>query len=453
MEATLRQARDALATSRFEDARAAANQVLARDPANPAAKAILGAALGFGGGDAQQAILLLEEACATRPVQANWLSNLAGLYRRENRLFDALTRAREAVALEPGQAVYHLNLARILLDLDDEDAAQAAVFAAIARDRHHAESHMLLGEILLRRGGMRPGFRELDWIGRTTGWFNRPPPSGVPEWSGMRLPKGRLLILADQGFGDVIQYARFIPIVAERVHEIVVMCDPVLIPLLARSGFPARYMPRSDDPLPATGWTRLSRLPLLMGTDLTTIPSAAGYLSADPARAAIWRRRLQDAAPEAVARVGLSWAGNPRHGNDHRRSIPLATLAPLTNLDHIQFVALQREIPARDRARAETMANVLDVSAALNDFGETAAAIDAVDLVIGVDSAVVHLAGAMGKPTWVMPPHPADWRWLLERTDSPWYRSSRLFRQPRAGGWASVVDAVAGALAAAFKPA
>ena len=444
----LSRARDAFAGGRYGDAGDLSRRVLIQHPEEPEALAILGAVIAFHEGQTEQGILLLEQACGLQPGMAHWQSNLAGLYRKQGRMAEAMAMAQGVVALSPGQAVYHLNLARIQLDLDNEDAAQAGVFQALACDRDHVESHLLLGEMLLRRGEMRAGWREMEWLDRTNSWFRAVPKMAIPKWSGMRLARGRLLLIADQGFGDVIQFSRFIATAAELCHEVIVICDPALVAVLARVRGVTRCVSQWEA-LPAlTAWTRLSRLPWLFGTDQHTIPAPDGHVRTDAARVEVWRTRFSGWAAGKRLRIGLAWAGNPGHPNDHRRSIPLQALAPLLALPDACFVALQRMIPEGDQAFMDTTSNLLDISADLTDFGETAAAIAGLDLVISVDSAVAHLAGALGKEAWVLLPEPSDWRWMRQRADTPWYPSLRLFRQPASGAWLPVIRAVRGRLAA-----
>jgi ADP-heptose:LPS heptosyltransferase len=188
-------------------------------------------------------------------------------------------------------------------------------------------------------------------------------------------------------------------------------------------------------------------LPLAFGTDLRSIPAPPRYLSAEAARLGDWLPRLGD---HVRPRVGLVWSGNSHHANDHNRSIAFAQLAPLFALD-CQFVSLQKEYREEDLAALEA-SGVLRMDAHLNDFSDTAALCELMDVVISVDTSVAHLAGALGKPLWVLLPHVADWRWLTERTDVPWYPSARLFRQGEAGDWDGVIDAVKQALGALPHP-
>jgi hypothetical protein len=190
----------------------------------------------------------------------------------------------------------------------------------------------------------------------------------------------------------------------------------------------------------------LSSLPQIFATELETIPAPIPYMTMDADRVGHWARRLDGAFPERRLRVGLAWSGRPTHPNNLRRSVRLETLAPILATPGVDFVGLQKPFPDEDRPFAQTLPHFVDLSAELGDFAETGALIKALDLVISVDTAVVHLAGAIGAEAWVLVPEPADWRWLLGRTDSPWYPTLRLFRQRRAAEWAPVLAEVAKAL-------
>jgi hypothetical protein len=195
----------------------------------------------------------------------------------------------------------------------------------------------------------------------------------------------------------------------------------------------------------------LSTLPGLLHTTLETIPAKIPYLFADPARIVAWRERLDGRLPHGVRRIGLAWTGRPTHPNDRRRSLPLARLAPLAAAGPASFVSLQKPLPQSDEASLALFPGLADISGELSDFGETAAAIANLDLVITVDTAMGHLAGALGKPVWIMLPKASDWRWLLARSDSPWYPTARLFRQQTPGAWEPVISEVTAALAAELR--
>jgi hypothetical protein len=188
-------------------------------------------------------------------------------------------------------------------------------------------------------------------------------------------------------------------------------------------------------------------VPHLVHTTLETIPANVPYLHADPARIAAWRRKLDAMLPHGVRRIGLAWTGRPTHPNDRRRSIPLARLAPLAGPGPASFVSLQKPMPSADLPAVAQLPGLADLSAELADFGETAALIANLDLVITVDTAIAHLAGAMARPVWIMLPKASDWRWLVDRSDSPWYPTARLFRQITPGAWDPVIAAITAALA------
>jgi hypothetical protein len=265
-------------------------------------------------------------------------------------------------------------------------------------------------------------------------------------WNGMRIPNRRLLLVGDQGYGDTIQFARYIPMVAARCAELILGCSAEMAPLLAGLPGVTQYCHRWTDIPGHSAHCRLSSVPGLLHTTLDTIPAAIPYLFADPARVADWRGRLDARLPSGSRRTGLAWMGRPTHPNDRRRSLALARLAPLGTVDGTGFVSLQRPLPPSDAAALPQFPGMTDLSAELADFGETAAVIANLDLVIAADTAVAHLAGALGKPVWILLPKAADWRWLLERSDSPWYPTARLFRQKVPGAWDAVVAEAAAAL-------
>jgi hypothetical protein len=262
-------------------------------------------------------------------------------------------------------------------------------------------------------------------------------------WRGESLGGKTILLHAEQGFGDSLMLLRYAPLVAARGGRVVVEVPRALERLAARLAGGPYTLVAAGQPLPAFDLhCPLMSLPLAFGTTPETIPAAVPYFSAAPDAIARWRARL---ATAAGMKIGIVWAGNPVHLNDASRSIALDRLASLFELPETQWYSLQVGERASDLAKLPA-GRITDLAPDLTDFAETAAAISALDLVISVDTAVAHLAGALGHAVWILLPFDPDWRWLLERGDSPWYPTARLFRQPKRGDWDSVVHALRDAL-------
>jgi hypothetical protein len=262
----------------------------------------------------------------------------------------------------------------------------------------------------------------------------------------MKLPGGTLLLVADQGFGDMIQFARYIPRLKERVPNLAIGWGPEVTALLGTHPDISMCFGKWADAPPHDAYTLLSSLPQIFGTELESIPAPIPYLHMKPERIAYWGERLRQVFPERRLRVGLAWSGRPTHPNNLRRSVRLETLAPILATQGVDFVSLQKPFPDEDRVFQQTLGHFREFTTELADFSETGALIRNLDLVIAVDTAVVHLAGAIGSEAWILVPEPADWRWLLNRSDSPWYPTLRLFRQRRAAEWAPVLAETAVAL-------
>ena len=374
-------------------------------------------------------------ALAIRPDLAAIHSNLGSSLAAAGDPDGAIESLRSAIQLDPALFEAHSNLGNVLVDAGRVDEAVIAYRAAVAVAPDHAEVQWNLGMALLLGGDFGPGWQGFDW--RLRCGVRRQ--FGVPAWDGEALADRTILLHAEQGFGDTLQFIRYAAPVAARGGRVVVECQPELIGLLRQLPHVAEWVPQGQ-PLPAVDLhCPLLSLPGLFGTTSGTVPPVAGPLQ-PPRGADLWRRRL--GPTDTRRRVGLVWAGHPGHANDRNRSIPIAALEPLAaTANAVRFVSLQKG------AAAPLPLEAFDAGSLLHDFADTAAVIAHLDLVVTVDTAVAHLAGSMGKPTWVLLPFAADWRWLLGRSDSPWYPAVRLFRQSEPGGWAGVVARVAGELA------
>lgn len=333
------------------------------------------------------------------------------------------------------------------INAGDYAGALKFLHLATVTDYGLARAHMSLAEALLATGRFQRGWQEFCWRSYLNG------PSGAikamtgPPWSGEPMPDGRLLIICDEGYGDMIQFARFIPKAAERCREVVLGWDPVIPALFG--GMPSigsAHAVHATIP-PFDAWVLLGDLPGVFGTTVVNIPADVPYLTANEEAYTRWGARLDAEIPAGKPRVGLFWSGRPSHLQNRRRSLRLEQLAPVLDVPDVQFVGIQVPVPEHDRPELAARTNLLDLSEGLTSFAETAAIIQHLHLVISVDSAVAHLTGALGRPIWTLIYRPPDWRWLIDRQDSPWYPTMSLFHQEQMGNWESVIRRVAGELA------
>ena len=399
-------------------------------------------------GQAEDAVASHRAALALRPDLAEAHSNLGVALQDLGRPEEAEGCFRTAIALRPAYAAAHYNLGNVLQARERLDEAETSFRTAVALAPGHAEAHHNLGLILLGAGKFQEGWREHEWRWRAKGFQGeRRPGADRPAWRKETGPAeagrgGTVLLWAEQGLGDTIQFARYVPEVVRTGWRVLLDVPPALTGLFA--GMEGVTMVPAGAPLPPfDAQCSLLDLPLAFGTTLDTIPAALPYLRADPAAIAERRAEL-DARPGL--KVGLVWRGNPDHKRDRFRSIPLAVLRPLLQVPGVTFVSLQKKAPPDEVDLLGREAASVDAGPHLGDFAATAAQVAALDLVITVDTATCHLAGALGIPTWTLLEFAAEWRWMRNRTDSPWYPTMRLFRQPKPGDWDSVAAAAADAL-------
>ena len=452
VEQALTRAQAAAQAKRFGEANGICSDLLATQPDLAPALALSGMVAAHSG-DVEHAIQLLERAVSRQSGVAAWYGNLCTLYRLAYRLQDALSAGTQAVRLAPNNPDYLVNLSLVFTDLDERDRAMACLLRALGLNAEHADAHLALAQNLLAQGEYAPGWLEYQWRNLTEAGRGQLPKITSAPWNGMQIPSGRILLVGDQGYGDTIQFCRYIPMVAERCQEVVLGCSSEILSLLERIPGVAHAYHRWNEIPGHAAYCRLSSLPGLFHTTQDSIPTSVAYLTPDPARVAHWADRLSAQIPRGAKRVGLAWSGRPTHPNDRRRSLRLIQLAPLAAVDGLAFVSLQQPFPPADVEVAQQhFTNIFDTSAMLTDFDETAAIIANLDLVITVDTSVGHLAGALGKPAWILLSKASDWRWLIDREDTPWYPSVRLFRQRQPGEWDPVILNVAIALSKAYAP-
>lgn len=384
------------------------------------------------------ALQCYDAALAANAQFAEAWSNRGNVLQDLHHYDDALASFERALALDPKYATAWFNRGSVFLEMLRFDDALASFDQAIAFDPNYVDAHFAQGFIHLRNGDFARGWPKYEWRLRDPKSEHRDRAFARPRWTGTESLDGRtILIHAEQGFGDTIQFCRYAERLADAGARVVLEVQPALRSLLASLRGPVQVVARGE-PLPAHDFhCPLLSLPFAFQTDAATIPGKTPYLHADPGQVRDWEDRL---GARRSLRVGLAWSGNPEHRNDRNRSIALAELMPLLDLD-VEWISLQKVVHARDAALLER-APIDSFDVELRDFSDTAALIRSLDLVVSVDTAVAHLAGALGCPVWILVTHLSEWRWMSERNDSPWYPGARLFRQPAAGRWPDVIDAV-----------
>jgi len=387
-------------------------------------------------GNFAAALEVFRRSLINNPRSAKTIASLGRLFERKGDLISAAEAYRDAIKLEPRLPGAYVDLGFVLYGLG-ELAEAADCFARLrALEPDSAEATVNLGLIHLLQGDLAVGWAEYEsrWkvgVGDERKLLQR-------RWKGEPLGGERILLYAEQGLGDTMQFVRYVPLVAERGGEVVLEVQPALHGLLAGTDGASRVIRRGET-LPEFTWQcPLMSLPLALGTKLETIPARVPYIVADAVRVDTWRERLE----KNTRRIGLAWAGNPGHPRDRLRSIPLEQLVPLLNVAGTTFYSLQFGSGSEQMKQLRPGGQLVDLGDELQDFANVAAIVANLDLVISIDSAVAHLAGALGTPVWILLNKGCDWRWFLEREDSPWYPTARLFRQSNPGGWQEVVKRI-----------
>ncbi len=437
-----------LSMRRPQDALGNLDAVLASQPRNGAALLNRGVARAELGRHAE-ALDDFNAAIAIAPFNATTLYNRGNTLLQLGKPVEALADFDRVVSAMPDHRLAWNNRGRALEMLNRHDDAAASFGKAIALDKDYADAHFNLSLTLLALGKLEQGFAEYEWRWKRSGVTDRRRDYRRPLWLGDIPPARKTILLhAEQGLGDTIQFARYAPMLAKSGARVILEVQPELKALLGNLPGIASCHGRGQ-PLPAYDLQcPLGSLPLALKTTAADVPAPIPYVTADAARIDKWRPVIE-ALPGK--RVALTWAGHARHVNDANRSVALAALEPLLAQDGVSFVSVQQELRANDAEILARHANVTHLGGQFADMADTAAVMALVDLVIAVDTSVAHLAAAMGRPTWVLLPFTPDWRWTLTGEHSPWYPQARLFRQPAIGDWASVVASLRDALAAEIK--
>ena len=386
------------------------------------------------------AMACFEQALAINPDNLEARNNLGSALRNLNRPSEAVECYDRALALKPDYVEALNNRGNALQALNRIADAMASFDKALAINPDYDEAHLNRSCLQLLSGNFAPGWEEYEWRWRTRATAPWRRDFAQPLWLGEEPLADRTILLHDeQGFGDAIQFVRYLPLVAARAAKVILEVQPPLKALLSGVEGASLIMGRGED-LPAFDCRcPLLSLPLAFKTRLDTIPATVPYVSASEDRIVKWKQRLP---PSGKRRIGIAWAGNPAFSGDRTRSIGLPRFSPLLSVAGVELYSIQRDLRDGDRDILRSHPDVVQLGDAIEDFDDTAAIISLLDLVISSDTSVVHLAGAMGKPVWILLQYAADWRWLLGRDDSPWYPTARLFRQPAIDDWEGVVARV-----------
>lgn len=392
------------------------------------------------------AIACYRRALQLEPGQPEALRNYALIAGGIVELQEAVTGFEQYLAKNPRDASAQHQLAHLHLRLGRSEEALAGYERAIALQPEEPELHFARAQVLLLLGRYAEGWPEYEWRWRMER-FNAPMRRfPQPRWDGAPLEHGTLLVHGETGLGDTLQFARYMALAAERCTRVVVECQPALRALVADVEGVSQVVAQGD-PLPAfDAHLPFIAFPGLFETTIATIPWRGPYIRPDPLRLRAWRDRVAGAGPRE-RKVGLVWTGNPENRGNRERSVTLQQLAPLAQVPGVSFFSLQKGVSSEQRGPVPDGMRFIDLTGSIGDFSDTAALLTQLDLVITVDTSVLHLAGAMGRPTWVLVPFSPTWRYHLGRSDNPWYPGMRLFRQASEGDWSVPLEQLREALA------
>jgi tetratricopeptide (TPR) repeat protein len=384
------------------------------------------------------AIASYDKAIQFSPDNANAYNNRGMALDYLRHYNEAVESYNRAVDLDPSFADAWSNRGTTLADLGRRAEAVQSYKKAIEINPDHADAHWNMSLCFLQLGNFKRGWAGYEWRWKLTDSELQTRTFAQPLWLGESLIGKTILLHADEGFGDALQFCRYAPLLHYQGARVVLEVRNPLVSLLAHLKGVAEVVAYGDVLPSFDVHCPMGSLPRAFNADANTIPLAAGYLRSTAKDLDKWRSKLGDRNKPLI---GLAWSGNRKHGNDHNRSVALADLARALP-SGFEYVSLQKEMSEADQAVLKSRPDISTFSAELTDFTDTAALCDLVDVVVSVDTSVVHLAGALGRPVWVLLPFNPDWRWLLDRTDSPWYDSTKLYRQERPGDWQSVFERI-----------
>jgi tetratricopeptide (TPR) repeat protein len=449
---------------RAEDAIARYRQAIAHQPNYPDAHNNLGLAL-YAQGEFGQAAECYRQAIALRPSYAQAHNHLGNALKELGEFQQATKHYQQAIALKPDYAKAYNNWGNIFRDQGDLEIAMQHYDQATAIEPDFAEAHWNKALTLLIGGDLQQGFAEYEWRWQVKNLASFQPMRSFPAplWNGSPLEGKTIFLHAEQGMGDIIQFVRYAALVSDQGGRVILECHAPLVGLFKSIPYIQQIIPYGSPPPPFDVHAPLMSLPHILGTTLETVPAQIPYLRSQASSVRSQGARpgtdgdaeiqaaqhlintqnsklkTQNSSHPTPLKVGIVWSGNPENPYNRTRACPLELLLTLAALPNIQIYSLQKDLQPTDLKILQLHPEVQDLRSQLTDFVQTAALMTQLDLVISVDTAVSHLAGALGKPVWLLLPFAPDWRWMLEREDSPWYPSMRLFRQPEYGDWQTVV--------------
>jgi tetratricopeptide (TPR) repeat protein len=396
-------------------------------------------------GQLDEALAYYQKALQITPHDSKAYYNMGNTFIEKGHIDEAIACYQKALQLNPSYADAYTNLGNALQEKGKLDEAIACYQNALQVDPNFANAHWNMSLALLLSVNFKQGWKEYEWRWKTKDFkkhcgFHQPSNFLQPIWDGFDIAGLTILIYAEQGFGDIIQFIRYAPFVAQQGAKVIFECPKELKSLVQNVQGISQVIEYGEQIPQFDTHSPLLSLPLLFGTTLETIPARIPYISADSKFVEKWRDEIQYG--NSKLKVGLVWSGNPKNIKFKYKSFPLETFTPVLKLKDITFYSLQKGEAAEQTKNLSEGLNIIDFTNEINNFSDTAALIETLDLIISVDTAVAHLAGAIGKTVWTLIPYKPDWRWMLNREDSPWYPTMRLFRQSSRGNWESVIAKV-----------
>ena len=385
----------------------------------------------------------LQRCLAEYPDEPGLLKIAVSCYAHLGLFEQAVRVAQHWVGNAKEAADAHMLLGRLHHERLETLEAIGAYDRAIELDPNLAEAHFARSEVLLLSGRMSEGWESYEWRFKMKRAHGTLPKIDSPQWDGRPLPPGKLLLIADQGYGDCLQFMRLLPWAVNRAPNPIVLTTKALEPFLRQCRGLGRIIHQRDVTGVADAYIPFSGLPRLAGIDLDRIPSAEGYLAHSPARLEHWQRKLDRLIPRGRRRIAIVWAGRPAHANNSRRSIKLSEFVRPFAGGGAALISVQKGPQVAEVGSYFGAAPLINLGPEIVDFHDTLAILKNVERLVTVDTSVAHLAGAAGVPASVALPYLPDWRWLLGREDSPWYRSVKLYRQRRYGDWSDVMERIA----------